>query len=160
MHTLVLRGHLPEAETLVEALLARSPKDPEVVRARALLLLALGRLDEAGPLMAEAARGIDADPLVEMAEAWLDKGDPARAQAAAEAALARTPGQPWASGVLGHALVQQGRRDAGLEALRRGVAARPKRPQAWRSLAAGFEAARDPASAEACRRAARALVAS
>ena len=51
----------------------------------------------------------------------------------------------------------EGRRDDGLAALKRGVAARPKRPQAWMSLAAGFAAAHDEASAEACRRALKEL---
>jgi arylsulfatase A-like enzyme/Tfp pilus assembly protein PilF len=157
VQTLLLRGHSAEAGKLADALLARAPKDPETLRARGLVLIAEGRLEEAAPLMAEAAAGIDADPLVELAEAWLAKGSAARAQAAAEAALQKTPGQPWAIGVLGHALVEQGRRDVGLETLRRGMAARPKRPQAWLSLAAGFAAARDHTSAEACRRAAQAL---
>jgi len=155
--TLLARGKTEEAGKLVEAMEKQSPKDPDVRRARGLLLIAEGRLDEAASPLSDAAVGPDADPLAELAEAWLSKGDIGRAQAAAEAALKRLPGQPWATGVLGHALVLEGRREAGLEALKRGVAARPKRPQAWRTLAAGFAAARDEASAEACRRAARAL---
>jgi predicted Zn-dependent protease len=157
VHTLVLRGQAEEAGRLLQELGARAPKDPEVVRVRGLWLMASGRLEEAAPLMAEAAAAIDADPLAELAEAWIRKGDPVQAQVAAEAALKRTPGQPWATGLLGHALVLQGRRDAGLVALRKAREAGPKRPQAWLSLAAGFSAARDEASAESCRRAARAL---
>jgi predicted Zn-dependent protease len=137
--------------------MAKAPKDLEVLRARGSFLVATGRVEDAAPLLTEAGAGLDADPLVELAEAWLAKGEARKAQAAAEAALQRMPGQPWASGALGHALVLQGRRDAGLDALKRGVAARPKRPQAWLSLAAGFDAAKDVASAEACRKAARAL---
>ena len=147
VHTLVLRGRTAEAGTLVEALVAKAPKDPEVAPgARAVADRRRAPGGGGAPHGAGGGRH-RRRPLVEMAEAWLAKGDAARAQSAAEAALQRTPGQPWATGVLGHALVLQGRRDAGLAALRRGVAAQPKRPQAWRSLAAGFEAARDVASA-------------
>lgn len=159
VETLVLMGRLEEAGKLLEPLLARSPKDPDVLRARGRWLIASGRVEEAAPVMREAAVQ-DGDPLAELAEAWLARGEAAKAQAAAEAALQKTPGQPWATGLLGHALVLQGRREAGLQALKLGVSGRPKRPQAWLSLAAGFTAARDTASAEACRRAARALAAS
>ena len=157
VETLVLRGNTDEAWKILEPLMAAAPKDTYVLRARGRWLIALGRVEESAPLMAEAATTLDVDPLAELAEAWLAKGEPAKAQSAAEEALRRTPGQPWATGLLGHALVLQGRRDAGLEALKRGVAGRPKRPQAWRSLAAGFSAARDPAAADACRRAARSV---
>jgi predicted Zn-dependent protease len=157
LETLAERRKLDEARTLADALAADAPKDHEALRARGRYLIAAGKVEEAAPLLTQAATGTDADALVELAEGWLSKGEAQRAQSAAEAALQRTPGQPWATGVLGHALVLQGRRDAGLEALKRGVSARPKRPQAWRSLAAGFEAAKDTASAEACRRAAQAL---
>jgi choline-sulfatase len=151
--TLVLRGKTEEAGRLVDDLTAREPRSLDVLHARGRWLVALGRLEEATSVLTEAANGPDADPLVELAVAWLDKGDAARAQAAAEAALERVPGQPWAQGVLGHALVLQGRREDGLAVLKRAVAARPKRPQAWMSLAAGFDAAHDGASAGVCRRA-------
>ena len=158
--TLVLRGKTEEAGKLVDVLMAKDPRSLDVLQARGRWLIALGRVEEAASALTEAARGPDADPLVELAVAWLGKGDAARAQAAAEAALARVPGQPWAQGVLGHALVLQGRRDDGLAVLKRAVAARPKRPQAWMSLAAGFDAAHDEASAEACRRALEELLSS
>ena len=151
--TLVLRGKTEEAGRLVADLTAKDPRSLDVLHARGRWLIALGRVEEAGSVLTEAAKGPDTDPLVELAVAWLDKGDAARAQAAAEAALERVPGQPWAQAVLGQALVRQGRRDDGLAVLRRAVAARPKRPQAWMSLAAGFDAAHDRPSAEACRRA-------
>jgi arylsulfatase A-like enzyme/tetratricopeptide (TPR) repeat protein len=159
VETLLGRGRTEEAGRLVAELVARSPRDAVVQAARGRWLIAVGQLDEAASLMEEASV-LDADPLVEMASAWLQKGDAKRAQATAEEALKKIPGQPWATGVLGHALVAQGRRDAGLLALKQAVAARPKRPQAWLSLAAGFEAAQDTASAAACRRAARELSAS
>ena len=155
--TLALRGKTEEAGKIVESLLAKEPRDLDVLRAKGRWLIALGRVEEAEGPLTEAAKGPDADSLVELAAAWLAKGDAARAQAAAEAALAHMPGQPWAQGVLGHALVVQGRRDEGLAALKRGVLARPKRPQAWMSLAAGFAAAHDEASAEACHRALKEL---
>lgn len=157
VETLVLRGKTEEAGKLVEDLLAKEAKNPDVQLARGRWLVAQGRVEEAASALTEAATGHDADPLVELASAWLGKGDAPRAQRAAEAALSRMPGQPWAQGVLGHALVLQGRREDGLAALKRGVAARPKRPQAWMSLAAGFAAAHDEASAEACRRALKEL---
>lgn len=157
VETLVLAGKVDDAGKLAEELSARGPKDPDVLRARGRWLIATGRIEEAAPVMSEAAVATDADPLAELAAAWIGKGEAVRAQAAAEAALQRTPGQPWATGLLGHALVLQGRRDAGVLALRKAMEARPKRPQAWLSLAAGFTAARDEASAAACRRAAREL---
>jgi len=61
---------------------------------------------------------------------------------------------------VGQALVRDGRREEGLVALRRGQAARPRRPEAWLTLAEGFEAANDKVAAEACRRAARELIGS
>jgi Tfp pilus assembly protein PilF len=155
--TLILEGKTEEAGKLVSELLAKDPKNPDVLQARGMWLIAVGRVDEAAGALTDAAKGLDADPLVDLAMAWIQKGEPARAQAAAEQALQRTPGQPWAESVLGHALVLQGRREDGLAALKRAVAARPKRPQAWMSLAAGFAAAHDQASAEACRRAMREL---
>jgi choline-sulfatase len=157
VETLVLAGKLDEAGKLADGLFARGPKDPDVLRARGRWLIATGRIEEAAQAMNEAAVATDADPLAELAAAWIGKGEGAKAQAAAEAALQRTPGQPWATGLLGHALVLQGRREAGVLALRKAMQTRPKRPQAWLSLAAGFAAARDEASAAACRRAAREL---
>ncbi|HEV7502880.1 MAG TPA: tetratricopeptide repeat protein, partial [Vicinamibacteria bacterium] len=67
------------------------------------------------------------------------------------------PGHPWALAVMGQVLVLEGRRDEGLALLRRAEAARPRRPEAWLSLAEGFEAAKDTAAAARCRQAARAL---
>jgi arylsulfatase A-like enzyme len=160
VETLALRGKAEEAGALVEWLVAKAAKDPEALRAQGRWLIAQGRVEDAAPVMQQASSGPDADPLAELAEAWLAKGDAPKARAAAEAALQRMPGQPWATALLGHALILEGRRDEGLATLRRGVAARPKRPQAWQSLAEGFTAGRDLASAEACRRAAQALAAS
>jgi arylsulfatase A-like enzyme/Flp pilus assembly protein TadD len=157
VETLVLLGKTEEAGKLTDDLLAKEPKDPDVMLARGRWLVAMGRVEEAAGALTQAATGHDADPLVELAAAWLAKGDAPKARAAAEAALVRMPGQPWAQGVLGHALVLEGRRAEGLEVLKRGLAARPKRPQAWMSLAAGFAAAHDEASAEACRRAVKEL---
>jgi predicted Zn-dependent protease len=84
-------------------------------------------------------------------------GDVARAREAAGAVLAATPGHPWALAVLGQAVIMEGHRDEGLALLRRAEAARPRRPEAWLSLAEGFEAAKDPAAAARCRQAAQAL---
>src|SRR5262249_33094398 len=43
--------------------------------------------------------------------------------------------------VRGHALVKEGRRDEGLAALHEALRLRPRRPQAWQSLASAFAAA-------------------
>jgi hypothetical protein len=53
--------------------------------------------------------------------------------------------------------VLQGAREEGLIMLRQAEAARPRRPEAWLSLAEGFEAANDPGAATRCRHAAQAL---
>ena len=160
VETLVALGKQEEAGRLVEGLLAKAAKDPEALRARGRWLIAAGQMEEAASVMQQASSGSDADSLAELAEAWLAQGSAAKARAAAESALQVVPGQPWATGLLGHALILEGRRDEGLATLKRAVAARPKRPRAWLSLADGFTAARDLASAEACRRAAQALATS
>jgi cytochrome c-type biogenesis protein CcmH/NrfG len=71
--------------------------------------------------------------------------------------LRESPAHPWALAVLGQLRVLEGGRQEGLALLRRAEAAQPKRPEAWLSLAEGFEAAKDPTSAARCRQAARAL---
>ena len=83
-----------------------------------------------------------------------------RARSEVGTVLTKNPGHPWALAVLGQALVLQGERDEGLTMLRRAEAARPRRPEAWLSLAEGFEAAKDAVAASRCRQAAQALRAS
>ena len=102
VETLVLRGKTEEAGKLADDLLAKEPKDPDVMLARGRWLVAHGARRRGRERCSPRPRpGHDADPLVELAAAWLAKGDAVRARAAAEAALARMPGQPWAQGVLG-----------------------------------------------------------
>ena len=97
------------------------------------------------------------DSRIELARVYLRLGSYEQAREAVGAVLKATPGHPWALAVLGQALVMQGQRDEGLSVLRRAEAARPRRPEAWLSLAEGFAAAKDPASATRCRQAAQAL---
>jgi arylsulfatase A-like enzyme/Tfp pilus assembly protein PilF len=155
--TLTDAGQLDEAQALVDAVLAAAPKHVEGRRALGRLLLARGRPADAIPHLLEGAKGRELDPAIELAEAYLAAGDGARALAAADQALERSPGHPWAMAVRGRALVVTGRRSEGLAALQRALALRPRRPEAWESLARGFQAAGDAARAAACRREAAAI---
>jgi arylsulfatase A-like enzyme/predicted Zn-dependent protease len=155
--TLALMGDVEEAGRIVAELAPGAPEDRDVLRAKGRWLAASGRMSEAAKAMSEAATRTDVEPLVEMAAAWLVSGDAAKAQATAAAALQQAPGHPWATALLGHALVKQGRRGEGLAALQRALASGPRRPQAWLGLAEGFEAAGEAATARRCRREAQAL---
>lgn len=104
-----------------------------------------------------AAETGDPDSRIELARVWLRRGDYGRAREAVGAVLTNNPGHPWALAVLGQALVLQGQREEGLATLRRAEAAHPLRPEAWLTLAEGFDAAKDPAAAARCRQAAQAL---
>jgi arylsulfatase A-like enzyme/Tfp pilus assembly protein PilF len=158
--TLALVGKTQEAEAVAAEALRIEPNDPETLLARARVKAAMGRKDEAAESFRAAAAAGEPDARIELALLLLRSGDAAAAGSEAEAVLKERPGHPWALGVLGQALVREGRRDEGLAALRRGQAARPRRPEAWLTLAEGFDAANDKAAAEACRRAAWELIGS
>ena len=155
--TLVAVGKHAEAAQLLDALLAKQPADPEALGVKGRLLAAQGRLREAVPYFEQATATSDPEPFIELARAYLAAGDVARGRDAAGEALRKNPGHPWAMAVLGHALVRDGQRAAGLAYLERAFAAGPRRPMVWHSLAEGFEAANDPARAAECRRQAAAL---
>jgi predicted Zn-dependent protease len=155
--TLILRGETAEAEKLIGDVLAKSPKDNEALGARGRLLVAQGRPADAIEPLTEAAAVGDADDWIAVARVYLELRDPAKALEAADRALRVTGGHPWALAVSGHALILEGKRAEGLALLKRSLAARPKRPEAWLSLAQAFEAASDKASAESCRKTARSL---
>src|SRR5262249_8255855 len=116
------------------------------------LLLARGRPGDAMPYLDGASASRDVDPLLDLAAAYLAAGDSERAAEAAGRALERHPGHPRALGLLGHALVVEGRRGDGLTLLQRALAIGPRRAEVWRALAAAFAAAGDAKSAERCRR--------
>lgn len=155
--TLTRLGKTDEAGRLVAEALRIEPKDPDALAAQGRLLAAEGRLEEAARSLGAAAETGDADSRIELARVYLRLRDYERAREAVGAVLTATPGHPWALAVLGQALVLQGQRDEGLTVLRRAEAARPRRPEAWLSLAEGFEAARDGAAASRCRHAAQLL---
>lgn len=155
--TLIAVKKLDEAQSLLKAVLDKSPEHVEALAASGHLLVAAGRAREAIPFLEKAAAGTDPEPWVELARVYLGLGDGGKAFEAGEEALRRSPGHPWALAATGHALILQGRREEGLNALKRALAAPPRRPEAWLSLAAAFEAAGDPQRAAACRRAASAI---
>ncbi len=158
--TLAMVGKTKEAETLATEALRIEPHDPEALLARARVKVAMGKKDEAIESFRAAAAAGEPDARIELALLLLRSGDPGAARSEADAILKERAGHPWALAVLGQALIREGRRDEGLIALRRGQAARPRRPEAWLTLAEGFEAANDKVAAEACRRAARELAGS
>src|SRR5207249_4373044 len=97
----------------------------------------------------------DPEPFIDLARADLAAGDAKRARQAADEALRRSAGHPWAMAVMGTALVRDGQRAAGLNYLERAMNAGPRRPAVWQSLAAGFgDAATSPPST-ACASASR-----
>ncbi len=153
--TLARLGKTDEALRLVDEALRIKPDDAGALAARGLVLAAQGKLDEAATSL-EAA-GTTPDARIELARVELRRGDFARARGALDGVLGANPGHPWALAVLGQVRVLQGDRAAGLALLRRAEAAQPRRPEAWQSLAEGFDAAKDAASAARCREAARAL---
>ncbi|PYQ22157.1 MAG: hypothetical protein DMF81_13165 [Acidobacteria bacterium] len=155
--TLTRLGKTDEAGRLVTDALRIEPRDSEALAAQGRLLVAQGRLPDAAKSLSAAADTGDADSRIELARVYLRLGSYEQAREAVGAVLKATPGHPWALAVLGQALVMQGQRDEGLSVLRRAEAARPRRPEAWLSLAEGFAAAKDPASATRCRQAAQAL---
>jgi predicted Zn-dependent protease len=150
--TLRARGNTQEAERVVDAILAKTPADAPALAAKARLLVEQGREDEAVSQLARAGAGAEAEDWVELAELYLRRGRPARARESAEEALRRSPGHPWALGLAGHALILEGKREAGIRLMQQALAHRPRRPGAWLSLAAAFAAAGDQATAARCRR--------
>jgi arylsulfatase A-like enzyme/Tfp pilus assembly protein PilF len=153
--TLARLGKTDEALGLVAEALRIKPGNSDALAAQGLVLAGQGRLDEAAKSL-EAA-GTSPDARIELARVELRRGDLGRAREALDGVLGTNPGHPWALAVLGQLRVLEGGREEGLALLRRAEAARPKRPEAWLSLAEGFEAAKDAASAARCRQAARAL---
>ena len=125
---------------------------PEALGAKGRLLLAQGRATDALPYFQQATSTSDAEPFIDLARANLAAGNISAARDAANEALRRSPGHPWAMAVLGAALVRDGQRTAGLEYLQRAMSIGPRRPAVWESLAEGFDAANDSAHAAICRR--------
>jgi arylsulfatase A-like enzyme/Tfp pilus assembly protein PilF len=156
--TLVGLGKIDEAQPILKAVLDKWPEHLEALAAKGHLLVAAGKASDAIPFLEKAAAGGDPEPWVELARAHLGLGEAAKAREAGMEALRRSPGHPWALAVTGHALLLEGKRDQGLSALKQALAAQPRRPEAWLSLAAAFEAAGNPAQAAACRRAASAIM--
>ena len=142
--TLVALRKDDEAAQIVDAVLAQTPTDPEALGAK-------------GHLLATATS--DPEPAIELARAYLAAGTPEKAVEAANDALRKSSGHPWAMAVLGEALVRTGQRNAGLDYLNRALAIGPRRPIVWQSLAEGFDAAHESARAQFCRRQSAALAA-
>ena len=157
--TLIALGKTGEVEAILSAVLKREPKNPDALEAKGHLLLAQGHSVEALPYFEQATAASDADSYIELARAYLAAGQAGKARDAAAEALRRVSGHPWAMAVLGRALILDGQRGAGVEYLQRALAAGPRRPAVWQSLAEGFEAAGDSAAAAKCRREAAAMTA-
>ena len=154
--TLVMRRNTSEADTLLSAVLAREPNNPEALEAKGRLLLAEGKTADAVAAL-ERASTSDPERLIELAAAYIGAKRPDRARATATEALRLSPGHPWAMAMLGQALVLEGQSGPGLEYLQRAFQIGPRRPAVWDALAAGFEAAGRASDATRCRREAQAL---
>jgi arylsulfatase A-like enzyme/Tfp pilus assembly protein PilF len=155
--TLIARDRLDEAESLVSQVLEKEPRHVEALGARGRLRLARGRTREAIADLEKAARPRDPDSLLELAAAYLTLGEAAKARETADRILGQTAGHPWALALKGHALVLEGQRDEAMTVLNQALALRPRRAEAWLSLARAFEAAGDAPKAALCRRAATAV---
>jgi choline-sulfatase len=155
--TLIARGEDDEAEALILDVLEKEPRHVEALGARGRLLLARGRTEEAIPFLEKAARPRNPDSLLQLATACLEAGDTAQAKEATDAVLAQMPGHPWALALRGHALVLEGQHEAGLTLLNQALSRRPRRVEAWLSLARAFEAAGEGPKAALCRRQATAV---
>jgi len=149
--TLLARGALAEAESLLAGVLARAPSDPGALVTQARLRQAQGRTDEALAGLEAAARGGETEAVLELAEAQAQAGRPGPSREAALRVLAGSPAHPWALALVGHALVLEGRRAEGEEKLQLALRAGPRRPQVWLRLAAGFDAAGRGELARRCR---------
>jgi choline-sulfatase len=151
--TLVASGKTDEALQEIDAVLRRDSQDAEALVARARLRLREGRAAEAlGDFDQAAARSAEPEIFIERAEAALASGNRARARDAADEALRRNPGHPWALSVVARLLAADGQRAAAAGYLQRALAAGPRRPAVWRSLAAAFDTLGDERQAAACRR--------
>jgi predicted Zn-dependent protease len=149
--TLMAAGKLDEAESILSAVLAGAPEHTLALAARGRLRVLQGRGDEALATLEHAARSGDTDTLLELADADLGLGRTAEAREAAARVLERSNRHPWALGIVGHALVLEGRRAEGVQMLERAMASGPRRPRVWQRLAAGFEAAGRDDLAARCR---------
>jgi choline-sulfatase len=149
--TLVARGGLAEAESLLAGVLAQAPRDRAALVAQARLRRAQGRTDEALTGLEAAAQGGDTEALLELAEAQAEAGRFSASREAALRVLATSPAHPWALALVGHALVLEGRRAEGEAQLELALRARPRRPQVWLRLAAAFDAAGREDLARRCR---------
>ncbi len=149
--TLLARGQLAEAESLLAGVLAESPRSRAALVAQARLRRAQGRTAEALAGLEAAAQGGDTEAVLELAELLAEVGRPAASRQAAERVLAGSPAHPWALALAGHALVIEGRRAEGEAALQQALRAGPRRPQVWLRLAAAFEAAGREDLARRCR---------
>jgi len=144
-------GRTDEAATIIDAALRKDPGHVDAIRSKGRLLVTTGQGEAGFALLEKAARGSDPEPWIEIARFHLEAGDAKGSLAAAEQAVTRNPAHPWALAEKGQALVALGRREEGLAWLQRALAAGPRRPEVWRSLAKGFASAGDPREAERCR---------
>ena len=155
--TLLAGGNADEAQKLVSTILEKEPRHTKAQEVFGRLLAARGKFQEAIPYFEGAARGKEIEPLIELGQAYLALGQPRAALEAAQQALRRSSGHPWALAVAGHALIAQGQREEGLRLLHRALAAGPRRAEVWSRLSLAFEAGGDTRAAAQCRRQAEAL---
>ena len=151
--TLILEDKLAEAESILKPAREREPNHLDVRRSQGRLLVAQGRTAEGLVLLEGASEDADPEPWIEIARIRIAAREPQAALAAAEQAVSRNPGHPWALAVHGHALILAGRKQEGIASLRKALDAGPRRPEVWHSLCGAFAAAGEASAAAACRRA-------
>jgi len=156
--TLLAQGRPEDAEPLLDAVLEREPRHVEAIGSMGRLYLAQGRTERALDYLARAARDQEPDSVLALADAQIAAGRYGDAVETADRVLRSSSGHPWGLALKGHALLLAGNRGGGLELLERAFRLRPRRVDAWNSLAAAFDAADLPERAASCRTAAEAIV--
>jgi predicted Zn-dependent protease len=115
------------------------------------LLASRGARAEAFAYYRAGTRDDEPEPWIEVAELHLSANDAARAVAAVNHALERSPAHPWALAVLGRALLMEGRRAEAEVVLAKALRVTPRTHDAWAGLARAFDAAGNKGLAATCR---------
>lgn len=146
-------GLLPEAIRGYEALIALQPAEARWPHLLTGILTGYGRVDEALPLLQQAAALAPAQPIVwqRLGEAQLKSNRLAEAAAAFDQVLKLRPADIHALFGLARADLQAGRLTAARSRLQEAVAANPDFPGAQTLLASVFERLGNPAAAQAAR---------
>jgi len=125
------------------------PQDAALARERGVLLVQLGRMDEAEPLLAPLASGAGGDPELALALAQVDaaRNRPADAEAHLKEALAARPDLPQARWLLQQLYRQQGRWEDLSRELEAQIGRDPRSPELREAAVTAYLRTAEPARA-------------